>query len=224
MKKKIRSLSKSFLKNIFGEKRYYTAKYRVRLLKWFLNKPPYPSLETNKVNIHLGCGKINHPDFINVDLALYPHIHHLSNVSDLKIFEDNFADLIYVSHCLEHIPHPQILSVLEEWNRVLKPEGVLRISVPNFDTIIDIYNDTNKDLTELQGPLMGGNDSVYNVHHVVFNDRYLEQLLQKAGYKDIRLWEIGEDNYSSFDDWSGKKVSVNNRNYFISLNMQGIKK
>ena len=223
MGKALKDKFKQIIMPVLGEKFYYYIKYQLRYVKWTLNKPSYPELPSKKINIHLGCGKLSHPDFINVDLSLFPHIHHLSDIENLKMFKDNYADLIYTCHCLEHIPHPDIVTVLEEWRRVLKPGGCLRISVPNFQTIVKIYNDT-KDLNLLQGPLMGGHDSKLNIHCTVFDEKYMKEKLRESGFQSIRLWKHGEEgDYTSFDDWSGKYITIGDHEYPISLNIEAVK-
>jgi SAM-dependent methyltransferase len=219
MKKKL----KKFIKQAIGEKKYYLIKGRSRRVNWLLNKPKLPKLNDNKRFIHLGCGRINHPDFINVDLCLYPHVHYLRDIKDLTIFPDSFADLIYVSHCLEHIPHPKVASVLMEWWRVLKPGGILRLSVPDFDTMVQIYEENEKDLDLIIGPLMGAQDFSQDFHYICFNEKTLSRHLLNAGFFEVRKWIHGSGPYTSLPDWSGRCFEINGKTYNISLNLEGIK-
>jgi predicted SAM-dependent methyltransferase len=46
---------------------------------------------------------------------------------------------IYTEHCLEHIPNQQCGDVLEEFRRILKPGGVVRIVVPDGALYCDLY-------------------------------------------------------------------------------------
>ena len=89
------------------------------------------------MKLHLGCGKRNFEGWINVDLANFPHVHHKSSVGDLKMFEDNTADLIYSSHTLEYFDRLEVVSVLKEWHRVLKSGATLRVAVPNFKALAE---------------------------------------------------------------------------------------
>ena len=50
------------------------------------------------------------------------------------------VDLVYSSHMIEHLDSKEMQSFFEECKRVLKPNGYLRIVVPDFDYLIDIYN------------------------------------------------------------------------------------
>jgi len=46
--------------------------------------------------------------------------------------------LIYYCHALWHFDFLQIDDVLEEWNMVLIPNGILRISVPDSEKVINL--------------------------------------------------------------------------------------
>lgn len=62
-----------------------------------------PCSPDGKLRIHLGCGPIDSPGFVNVHLIPLPHVHHLSSATPLEMFANNQADLIYASHMLEHL-------------------------------------------------------------------------------------------------------------------------
>ena len=203
---------------------YYRKKLNIlkitKRIRWFLNKPKLPIGNTQK--IHLGCGEINIPGFINVDKLCFPHIHFRTSVSKLKFAKDNTIDLIYMSHCLEHIPRMKIDSTLKEYHRVLKKKGILRISVPDFDTIIKMYKSKNE-IKDIIAPLMGGQDYAYNFHFTVFNKKFLSELLHKAGFTEVKEWKYGEDPYKSVSDWSGKEIIIDDNPFFISLNIEAVK-
>ena len=114
-------------------------KSKLQFIKRALIKPQLPKNPDNKVYINLGCGDIASPEFINVDAYPAPHVHYVCNVTDLSIFPDNYADLVYVCHLLEHIRRNKMRKTLWEWKRVLKPDSILRLSVPDIDALIDIY-------------------------------------------------------------------------------------
>ena len=53
--------------------------------------------------------------------------------------DDNSVAIIFCSHVVEHIPQIKIEEVLNEFNRVLKPGGVLRILTPDMGKILKAY-------------------------------------------------------------------------------------
>ena len=186
-------------------------------------RPPLPKVEDVGVNLHLGCGSINHPKFINVDGIPAPHIHYVRNINDLSPFKDESVDLIYASHCLEHFPHAVIQKMLEEWYIKLKKNGILRLSVPDFDLLLYIYKENHNNLDTIILPLFGGQDYKFNFHKTIFTKSSLTTLLKNAGFRDVCEWKHGLTDLTSFDDWSGRKITINSKEYFVSLNIEAIK-
>ncbi|MFZ5940799.1 MAG: class I SAM-dependent methyltransferase [Bacteroidota bacterium] len=95
--------------------------------------------ERKELWLNLGCGSVIHPDFVNIDFAssLEGVISH--NLLEGIPFESESADLVYHSHLLEHFTEEQGLAFLHECYRVLKPGGVIRIAVPDLETIAREY-------------------------------------------------------------------------------------
>jgi len=145
-------------------------------------------MNTKEIKLHLGCGKRYIPGFIHIDLVDYPHIDYKTDVSDLSMFEDNSVDLIYACHVLEHFKRHEVMGVLAEWYRVLKPGGILRVAVPDFEAIVKVY-EKYKDMELIMGLLYGGQDYEYNFHYVAFDFKYLEKLLKKVGFKNIHRYD-----------------------------------
>ena len=54
-------------------------------------------------------------------------------------FDDNSVQVLYASHVLEHVSYnydlhnerPVLFETLKEWKRVLKPNGILYVAVPD---------------------------------------------------------------------------------------------
>jgi len=185
--------------------------------------PKLPINKNGKVYIHLGCGPINAADFINVDVLPYSHVHYIQQIENLGIFPNEYADLIYASHVLEHISYNALPKVLKEWHRVLKQGGVLRISVPDFNKLIEVYLAEEKDIRTIIGPLMGGQDHEYNYHKAVFNEKYLKELLLTAGFREVRIWEPEKAELHSFEDWASRPIKPKEKEYLISLNIEAVK-
>ncbi len=200
----------------------FRERHRMRWLsfKRIFKRPPEPKNADGSVNIHLGCGRVDHPAFINVDVAPFAHIHHTHAVERLPMFQNETANLIYVCHCLEHVSFLDTAAVLQEWKRVLKPGGTLRISVPDFDCILAIYEAFNHDIAAIEKTLMGGQNYPANFHKAVFNRAHLSRLLEAAGFTNVRTWTPGSDDLTTFNDWSGRSVKVEDRPFPISLNLE----
>ncbi|MBD2570586.1 class I SAM-dependent methyltransferase [Anabaena lutea] len=188
-------------------------------IKRQFSRPTLP-VDNKEINLHLGCGNIAHPKFINIDGRPAPHIHYVRAIDNLAPFKDNSVDLIYACHCLEHFSYNRVPLVISEWHRVLKDNGILRISVPDFDLLIKIYNDCDQNLDSIIGLLMGGQDYQFNFHKAAFNEASLRRLLLNAGFNEVRSWQPGSTELMTFNDWSGRLLGGK---YPVSLNLEAIK-
>ncbi|HTW96844.1 MAG TPA: methyltransferase domain-containing protein [Candidatus Methylomirabilis sp.] len=160
-----------------------------------------------KLMLNLGCWKRNLPGFTNVDICDLPHIHHKTGIDDLSMFENETVDLIYSSHSFEYFDRQEAKKVLAEWKRVLKPNATLRLAVPDFDKLLEVYKMTGK-LEKILGPLFGrmevqtaaGPKILY--HKTVYNFDDLEQLLTENGFKNVRRYDWRQTIHKDFDDHS----------------------
>ena len=185
-------------------------------------QPGFPRNPDEKVLIHIGCGELNDPRYINVDKRKMGHIHIIGSVEDLSRIPQNYADLIYMCHILEHVSHNKVPAVLRELRKRLKNNGILRIAVPDFDKIIQVYQEVNS-IELIAPPLMGGQGYPENYHASIFNLEYLSRLLSEAGFKSVRTWDSSNAEFHSFDDWSKRSTVINGKEYFLSLNLEAIK-
>lgn len=176
-----------------------------------------------KIRLNLGCGFTTLPGFINVDKLRARHIHYVRAVTNLRPFADDSVDLVYVSHCLEHVTHRKTNDVLAEWRRVLRPGGILRIGVPDFDVLLDAYFHSGKDIESIQPFLMGGQDYQLNQHLIMFTERSLRDRLLGVGFQEVRRWERNADQWTSLPDCTSLEITIAGRTFPISLNLEAVK-
>lgn len=181
------------------------------------------------MKLHLGSGKRYLEGYTHVDLSNYPHIDFRQSIDNLYNFEDESVDEIYASHVFEYFDRDKALEVLHDWRRVLKTGGLLRLAVPNFDALIEVYKSTN-DIKKILGPLYGKwevEKDKYIFHKLVYNESLLKEILEAAGFNNIRYWDwkkvFEKDN--NYDDHSqayfphmDKKKGIH-----ISLNLEANK-
>jgi predicted SAM-dependent methyltransferase len=117
------------------------------------------------------------------------------------------------------------LDVLKVWNNKLKRGGTIRISVPDFNSIV-LYYEKNRDLNSVIGLLYGGQRNEYDYHKVVFNFDTLSNLLEMAGFSNVRKYDWRETEHSDVDDYSQaylphleKEIGL-----LMSLNVEATKK
>lgn len=197
---------------------------RLALWRWRLRRlgglPRAPLLPDGAMRLHLGCGRLDVPGFVNVDARPYPHVHHLGSVETLPFIKDGTADLVYVSHCLEHIPYRRVPQVLKEWHRVLRPGGRLRLAVPDFEVLWRAYDLSGRELITIQPFLLGGQDYPQNFHFSVFDERLLGKLLREAGFEKARRWDPSVREFGEFTDCSTATVKVGEQEMPVSLNLE----
>lgn len=89
--------------------------------------------------INLGCGQKFHTEWINVD---YKSNNYRVIAHDLGAgipFESNSCDVIYHSHLLEHFSKSDAPVFLKDCLRALKPDGIIRVVVPDLENIVRLY-------------------------------------------------------------------------------------
>jgi len=143
------------------------------------------------IKLHLGCWKRYLPGFTHIDLCNLPHIDYRSSVSKLPMFNDESVNLIYASHVLEYFDRIEANEVLKEWHRVLKPGSTLRLAVPDFEALIEIYIKTN-DLGNILGPLYGKmivENTNLEIHHkTIYDFKSLKDILEKNHFNKVRKY------------------------------------
>lgn len=159
------------------------------------------------LQLHLGCWHRIIPGFVNVDLCDMDHIDVKAGIDDLSAFDDGAAQLIYVSHAFEYFDRQQAAGVLAEWSRVLAPGGTLRLAVPDFDALIEVYRRTGE-LDRILGPLYGrmeidtetGPATLY--HKTTYTFATLSELLEANGFTNVRRYRWQDTIHRDHDDHS----------------------
>ena len=84
--------------------------------------------------------KMDYADFFSQERSAYLGRDGFISLQPPKCLLDDVEsaqyDFVYASHVLEHTPNP--LKSIEEWTRVLRPNGVLHFIVPNKEKTYDI--------------------------------------------------------------------------------------
>jgi len=177
------------------------------------------------MKLHIGCGKKYLPGYKHLDVIDYEHVDFVCDARYLNMIEDETVSEIYACHILEHVERSEVADVLREWSRVLKPEGVIRVAVPNFETVVEEYLE-NRDLPCFQGLLYGGQTYDYNFHHVAFDCEMLKTLLEGAGFCDVHRYDWRDFLPEGYDDYSRAYLPHMDFEHgrLMSLNMMATKK
>ena len=89
--------------------------------------------------LNLGCGHHFHPAWTNINFTSTGDRVIAHNLTQGIPFPDASFDIVYHSHLLEHFPKHEAESFLKECCRVLRPQGVLRVVVPDLEQIARTY-------------------------------------------------------------------------------------
>lgn len=173
------------------------------------------------LKLHLGCGKRNLPGYVHIDINNLPHIDYCTSVDKLPMFQDNSVDEIYSCGVIGYFDKQETINVLKEWNRVLKPGGILRISVVDYEKQIQVYLENDKDIESLGvlGPIFGKwdyitpdgqNKSVYKKN--AYDYDYLKKVTQENGFKDYQRYNWKEFLPDGYDDYSAAYVPHGDQN------------
>lgn len=169
------------------------------------------------MKLHLGCGRRNFgKDWIHIDGSStenkgdrrsgpgdFSHIkyHDITKLS----FSDNTVDLIYSSHTFEYFDRDECYDILKEWRRVLKPNGILRLAVPDFEACAKLYVNKKIPLSRFVGMFYGKweiKNNIYIYHKTIYDFISLKQILKNIGFRNIRKWDYKEVEHGHIDDYS----------------------
>lgn len=111
--------------------------------------------------------------------------------------EDEFADLVYASHILEHLNYgsrsPSVHEALKEWWRILKPGGTLMVAVPDLEVLCELYlKGTTADRVMIMRMILGGQLNEWDYHYAGFDQALLASYLAYTGFENIeRVKDFG---------------------------------
>jgi len=108
------------------------------------------------------------------------------------------VDVIYSSHLLEHLSYKEMVSVLNDWLRILKPNGKLMVCVPdashylkaysNSESIQDFIPNFYKPAFNYHSPIDYLNYIAYmdGAHKHLFDQQNLHLILKSVGFVNIK--------------------------------------
>lgn len=192
--------------------------------RWAAISARLPRGPGGKLQVHLGCGSVAAPGFVNIDSRRMPHINFIVHeLAEIKFMPAGSIDLLYLSHVLEHLPHGHIDATLRQFHRVLRIGGRCRISVPDFDLLLNVYEMHGRDMDKIIQVLMGGQDYKKNFHFSAFNADSLTRYLKKAGFSTVSNWDPVTSDQHDFEDWASRKLKIGGHAHSISLNLEAVK-
>jgi predicted SAM-dependent methyltransferase len=149
------------------------------------------------MNINFGCGSIQPSDWTNIDLDPEFKTEH----KNLHLIPDNSCDILVSHATICAIPYHEIKTILLEFNRVLKPGGVLRISLPDIVSGFDAYKNNNINFFPNSEDNLDRRFSSwltwYSTSISLLTDKALEYKMHDSGFKDITKVKYKETAFSN---------------------------
>src|SRR5262249_32159447 len=107
---------------------------------------PYPTAAGQKIVLNVGCGyplrqKLHRhfqgPEWRESRLALHPPVgpHIRGSMIDMRPARAPTVDAVWSSHNLEHLQRHEVPLALGEFLRVLKPHGLLLLTLPDLQQV-----------------------------------------------------------------------------------------
>ena len=159
---------------------------------------PKPKLKTKGKNLlNLGCGSNKIEDWINADFFgsikfWKKYDNNPEWMLDLRYplnCDNNVWDGVFTEHTLEHLYPVQVLNLLKELNRTMKPGAWIRITVPDLKKFVSYY--CAKEVHENFLRWSTGCESIRSLtqnygHRSVWDSELLARFLQESGFINIK--------------------------------------
>jgi hypothetical protein len=142
--------------------------------------------------LNWGCGQHVAPGWINSDVKEEAGVDLVADIRDGLPLETNSIDYAVSIHTLPEFSYPELVPVLEELRRVLKPGGTLRLALPDLRRGIDAYRDGDENYFKVgagEVSSLGGRFIVqmlwYGYSRSLFTADFALELMEKAGFKAV---------------------------------------
>jgi SAM-dependent methyltransferase len=111
---------------------------------------------TQPVRLELGSGPHGEPGYTHVDAVKTGNVDIEADVRNLSWLSDSSVDEIYSAQTVEHFSYTEVLDVLREWYRVLKPGAKITIKMPDLDFLCRAYVEGIHSTEEIMIAIFGG--------------------------------------------------------------------
>lgn len=132
------------------------------------------------IHLQLGCGDYWIEGAINIDISVYGGTDMLWDIRKGLPFQPEVVEIIEAYEVLEHLSKHEAFNVLEDWKKVLIPEGKVKISVPDMDGLIAMYE---KDKAKAIEMIYGFEDHPH--HKQGYTQESLKVLFEQHGFKNV---------------------------------------
>lgn len=145
--------------------------------------------------LHLGCGPLALPGWVNIDNQRYPGVDKVLDLRKGLPFKD--VSFVFAEHFIEHLPYDDALKLMREARRVLRDDGVLRLSTPNLDWVWVTHYRLDAPEEQQVAACFYLNRAFHGWgHQFLYNERTLAATLRDAGFANVKRVAYGESEHT----------------------------
>jgi len=157
-------------------------------------------MKTRKT-LNVGCGERTFEEYpegykcINYDER--SELENLDMVGDVRTlpYPNKYFDYLLCSDIIEHFPIKETVTILTEWKRVLKIDGIIEFRLPDLYSICKQYMQGTKNAKITSYHLFGGQQYSGNFHYVCFDyEWFIETVKSVTGFIEIEHRPSGSNN------------------------------
>ena len=136
------------------------------------------------LRINLGSGEFPLPDFINIDCEPRHKPDLVLDFTKEKLpYDDDSVDDVYMVHCLEHIEFYYWHNLLTEIVRVLKVNGNLLLSYPEFGECARRFLENEGNKKDFWRHTLYGRQMFETDYHVMpMHSKYIKEIIEASGF------------------------------------------
>jgi len=153
------------------------------------------------IKLHLGCGNKKIPGYINIDMINADAVDAITDIRFLHDYKKNSVDVIYACHVLEHISRLEYKNVLARWREILKPGGILRISIPDLKKWF-LYCLKVNNFRLMLGAPYGQQNNDFNLHRMGWTEQTIKEDLLEIGFSEVINYDWNKTEHKHIKDWS----------------------
>lgn len=141
--------------------------------------------------LHIGSGPEILAGWVNIDNVRYPGVDVVLDVTGGLPFKD--VRFIFAEHFIEHLDLNAAMYLLRECRRVMRDDGVLRLSTPNLDWVwATHYRVDAPEASAVEGCFRLNRAFRAWGHQFLYNEASLRALLHDAGFATVTRCAYGE--------------------------------
>ena len=168
--------------------------------------------------LNIGGGPKSLAGFVNVDFVSHANVERevVANILDLSFVPTGSVSHVHTNHVIEHLTDEQLIDQLQEYNRILRIDGLISIRCPNalgmaygfwFEPFLEEGHDdftaigfppeesfgdpadkwVHRDLYGLCHCFWGDMGNVENQHLSVITPSLLRECVESAGFRILKM-------------------------------------